>query len=130
MQKFVIHFWCLLNWRKGVIIVAVELPTFTPPADYVLAQNYPNPFNPATTIEYSIPERTDVKLTVVNLVGEEVAVLVNQTMDAGNYKVQFNSHSGEVRNLPSGVYFYRLQVYLANGGAGSFVETKKMILLK
>ncbi|MEJ2196890.1 MAG: T9SS type A sorting domain-containing protein [Ignavibacteriaceae bacterium] len=106
-----------------MIIVAVEQPKFTPPEDYVLSQNYPNPFNPATTIEYSIPERTEVKLTVINLVGEEVSVLVNQTMDAGNYKVEFNSHSGEVRNLPSGVYFYRLQ-------AGNFITTKKMILLK
>ncbi|MCW9064828.1 MAG: T9SS type A sorting domain-containing protein [Ignavibacteriaceae bacterium] len=109
-----------------MIIVAVELPTFTPPADYVLAQNYPNPFNPTTTIEYSIPERTEVKLTVVNLVGEEVAVLVNQTMDAGNYKVEFSAKGG----LPSGVYFYSLQVYPANGGAGNFITTKKMILLK
>ena len=93
------------------------------PKKYNLYQNYPNPFNPTTTIEYSIPERTNVKLTVINIVGEEVAELVNQTMDAGNYSVVFDSHSGKVRNLPSGVYIYTLQ-------AGNFVTSKKMILLK
>ena len=113
----------ILTVVEGEIMVAVEEPNFTQPDGYVLSQNYPNPFNPTTTIEYSIPERTSVKLTVINLVGEEVAVLVNQTMDAGTYSVEFNSHSGEVRNLPSGVYFYRLQ-------AVNTVITKKMLLLK
>ena len=101
----------------------VEVTVDFSPTEFMLSQNYPNPFNPSTTIEYSIPERTDVNLTVVNIVGEEVATLVNQTMDAGNYSVVFDSHSGKVRNLPSGVYFYTLQ-------AGNFVTSKKMILLK
>ena len=96
------------------------------PTEFSLQQNYPNPFNPSTTIEYSIPERTDVKLTVINIVGEEVATLVNQTMDAGNYSVEFNATS-----LPSGVYFYRLQAGDPSTGSGqSFVTSKKMILLK
>ncbi|MCW8961292.1 MAG: T9SS type A sorting domain-containing protein, partial [Ignavibacteriaceae bacterium] len=100
------------------LVVPVELSNTTIPVGYMLAQNYPNPFNPSTTIQYSIPERTDVKLTVVNIVGEEVAVLVNRTLDAGNYSVEFNA-----ANLPSGVYLYRLQ-------AGDFVTSRKMILLK
>jgi len=108
----------ILTVVEGEIIVAVEQPAFTLPDGYVLEQNYPNPFNPNTTIEYSVPERTDVKLTVVNLVGEEVKVLVSQTMDAGNYKVEFNAS-----NLPSGIYFYRLQ-------SGDFIASRKMILLK
>lgn len=83
-----------------------------------LEQNYPNPFNPSTTIKYSIPELSKVKLTLFNLLGEEVTTLINEEKIAGNYSVDFNATS-----LPSGVYFYQLR-------AGGFVETKKMILLK
>jgi len=86
--------------------------------DYTLGQNYPNPFNPSTTIKYSVPELSKVKITLYNLLGEEVATLVNEEKTAGKYSVQFNAAS-----LTSGVYFYRLQ-------AGNFFETKKMILLK
>jgi photosystem II stability/assembly factor-like uncharacterized protein len=107
--------------RNESEIVNVEVSS--QPTKYSLSQNYPNPFNPSTTIEYSIPERTDVKLTVINIVGEKVAELVNRTMDAGSYSVVFDSHSGEVRNLASGVYFYTLQ-------AGKTIVTKKMLLLK
>jgi len=86
--------------------------------DYTLGQNYPNPFNPSTIIKYSVPELSKVKLTVYNLLGEEVTTLVDGEKIAGNYSVQFNANL-----LSSGVYFYRLQ-------AGNFIETKKMILLK
>ena len=109
----------ILTVTEGQIIVPVEMANNNKPAGYVLSQNYPNPFNPSTTIEYSIPERTDVKLTVINIVGEEVAELVNQIMDAGSYSVEFSAKGG----LPSGVYFYSLQ-------AGNFITNKKMILLK
>jgi len=88
------------------------------PLTFVLEQNYPNPFNPSTLIKYSVPENGFVKLSVYNLVGEEVIVLVNETVDAGFYEIEFDA-----AGLPSGIYFYRLQ-------AGSFVETKKMILMK
>jgi hypothetical protein len=88
------------------------------PLTFALEQNYPNPFNPSTSIKYSVPENGFVKLSVYNLVGEEVSVLVNETVDAGFYEATFNA-----ANLPSGTYFYRLQV-------GTKVETKKMILLK
>jgi photosystem II stability/assembly factor-like uncharacterized protein len=118
------------GWAVGFngTVIAYTIPVTaeleqSPPSEFSLNQNYPNPFNPSTTIEYSIPERTDVKMTVINIVGEEVAELVNQIMDAGSYSVEFNSHSGEVRNPPSGVYFYRLQV-------SNSVITKKMLLLK
>ncbi len=89
------------------------------PADYKLYQNYPNPFNPNTTIEYSIPKTTNVTLKVYNILGKEVAVLVNGLQTAGNYRVEFSANSG----YASGVYFYRIQ-------AGSFVQTKKLLLLK
>ena len=84
-----------------------------------MEQNYPNPFNPSTLIKYSVPENGFVKLSVYNLIGEEVSVLVNETVDAGFYEVTFSAIGG----LPSGTYFYRLQ-------AGNFVETKKMVLMK
>ncbi|MCW9098565.1 MAG: ASPIC/UnbV domain-containing protein, partial [Ignavibacteriaceae bacterium] len=116
----------IISVTEGQPIVSVELSNFATPVGYVLAQNYPNPFNPSTTIEYSLPERTDVKLSVINIVGEEVTELVNQTMDAGNHRVEFNA-----ANLPSGVYFYRLQAGNPSTGSGqSFITSKKMILLK
>ena len=88
------------------------------PLTFSLEQNYPNPFNPSTTIKYSIPELSKVKLTLFNLLGEEVATLVNEEKVSGNYTVDFNA-----TNLPSGVYFYQLK-------AGEYIETKKMILIK
>jgi hypothetical protein len=87
------------------------------PVAYALAQNYPNPFNPSTTIRYSLPNRSHVTLTVFNTLGQQVSTLVQTEQDAGYREVQFNA-----QNLPSGVYFYRLQ-------AGSFTETKKLLLV-
>ncbi len=91
----------------------VELPTV-----FSLSQNYPNPFNPTTVIKYSIPEVTNVKLKVFDMLGREIATLVNREQTAGVYNVEFNAS-----NLSSGVYFYRVT-------AGSFVATKKLLLLK
>jgi len=100
------------------------------PIEYALKQNYPNPFNPTTKIKYQIPELSFVTLKVYDVLGSEIITLVNEEKPIGSYEVEFNSHSGAVRNLPSGIYFYRLQVYTANGGAGNYVETKKMVLMK
>lgn len=88
------------------------------PENFFLYQNYPNPFNPLTTIRFSVPERGQVSLIVFNSLGQEIQTLVNEDKIIGSYEVLFNAS-----NLPSGVYFYRLQV-------GSFVETKKMSFLK
>jgi probable HAF family extracellular repeat protein len=88
------------------------------PNEYNLAQNYPNPFNPTTTIRYSIPQSSNVILKVYDVLGNEVATLVNEEKDRGVYTVNFDASQ-----LASGIYFYRLQ-------ASSFVETKKMIILK
>jgi hypothetical protein len=88
------------------------------PETAILEQNYPNPFNPSTKIVYAIPQRSNVSLKVYNLLGNEVADLVNSEMEAGRYETNFDASS-----LPSGVYFYKLR-------AGNFVETKKMLLLK
>ena len=88
------------------------------PLAYELAQNYPNPFNPTTKIEYSIPALSKVELRIYNVVGQEVATLVNEVQQAGLHHVKFDG-----MNLASGMYFYRLT-------AGDFVSVKKMVLLK
>ena len=88
------------------------------PDQFVLKQNYPNPFNPATTIEFSIPEKSHVALTVYNILGKEIAKLADGNYNAGNYSIVFDA-----RSLPSGVYFYQLK-------AGNFYEVKKMQLIK
>jgi hypothetical protein len=89
------------------------------PDKYQLGQNYPNPFNPTTVISYGLPKDGMVTLKIYDILGNEVATLVNEQKSAGNYSVQFSAGSG----YSSGVYFYRIQ-------AGSFVETKKLLLLK
>ena len=88
------------------------------PLDYELSQNYPNPFNPVTKINYHIPELSPVTLKVYDVLGDEIATLVNEEKPAGSYEVKFNAIK-----LPSGIYFYQLQ---ANG----YSNTKKMLLLK
>ncbi len=88
------------------------------PTSFMLHQNYPNPFNPMTTITYDIPVRANVKLVVYNILGQEVATLVNEVQEPGRYNVKFDA-SG----LPSGVYFYKLE-------AGKYVDVKKMVLVK
>jgi len=104
-------------------------------SEFNLSQNYPNPFNPATIINYQIPKLNFVTLKVYDVLGREITTLVDEEKPAGSYQVEFSAiggsaSGGDVWNLPSGIYFYRLQVYPANGGAGSFVETKKMVLLR
>ena len=88
------------------------------PQKYSLSQNYPNPFNPGTNISFSLGKPSNVKLAVYNILGQKIAVLVNNYMQAGSYTYQFNA-----AKLASGVYIYRIE-------AGSFVSSKKMILLK
>jgi hypothetical protein len=88
------------------------------PIEFALDQNYPNPFNPSTSIKYSIPQRNNVSLKIYDILGNEIAVLVNETKEAGSYNVQYNASA-----LSSGVYFYSIQ-------AGDFFESRKMILMK
>jgi len=88
------------------------------PGEYYLANNYPNPFNPTTTIEYSTPVTGQVKLTIYNILGEQVGHLVNEIQPAGDHSVTFDA-SG----IASGMYFYQLE-------GSNFLKSKKMILLK
>jgi photosystem II stability/assembly factor-like uncharacterized protein len=89
-----------------------------PPSNFVLYQNFPNPFNPTTKISYQIPEFGFATLKVYDVLGKEIATLVNEEKPVGSYEITWYAE-----NLPSGVYFYRLQ-------AGNFAETKKMVILK
>ena len=137
--------------KEGVLLVVSDVPATEPDTGYVngdyqllshdpisgvddeqrnpmkffLEQNYPNPFNPITQIRFSVPEPQFITLKVFNILGNEVGTLVNEDLVAGEYEVEFNSHSGlsGIMELSSGIYFYQLK-------SGKFIETKKMILLK
>ena len=100
------------------IIVGIENERAWLPAEFTLLQNYPNPFNPNTVIEYALPNRSEVKLIIYNLRGEEVALLFKGVLPAGNHRL-----SWDASNFASGIYFYRLR-------AGDYVQTKKMLLIR
>ncbi len=115
------------HWYDNDLVTDVEETGSTIPLEYSLSQNYPNPFNPSTVISYQLPVSGLVSLKVYDILGSEVATLVNEEQSAGSYNVQFtinNLPTGQAGlQLSSGVYFYRLQ-------AGSFIQTKKMLLIK
>jgi hypothetical protein len=112
-------------------------PGFTPvevekeiiiPSKFILYQNYPNPFNPSTTIRYAIPQTSFVSIKIYDILGRQVATLVDEEKPAGSYEVEFSAvggsaSGGDAKNLSSGVYFYKVQ-------AGEYVNAKKMILLR
>ena len=88
------------------------------PTEYLLNQSYPNPFNPSTKISWQSPVRSRQVLKIFDVIGNEIATLVDEEKEAGYHSIDFNGS-----DLPSGVYFYQLR-------AGSFVQTKQMLLLK
>jgi hypothetical protein len=101
----------------GAVVVGVDEGSIIA-LTFALRQNYPNPFNPSTTIGYELPHASRVSLKIYNVLGQEVATLVNEEKPAGVHEVRFDG-SG----LSSGVYFYRLR-------AGDFVQSKKLVVLK
>ncbi len=107
-------------WANGDVAVTSveEIEPITLPETFRLQQNYPNPFNPTTTIEFAVAHRSKVSLKLFDLLGREIATLVDEEMTPGQYKLQF-----EGAHLPSGVYFYMMK-------AENFVASKKLILLK
>jgi hypothetical protein len=116
LSDSVVHYVVVID----TTLVSVE-DNNTQPAEFKLHQNFPNPFNPSTTIHFELPHvgtQHAVSLQVYDLLGREVATLVNERKPAGSYQVEWNA-----TGLPSGIYFYRLQT-------GNFIETKKLILLK
>jgi len=104
--------------RYGAPIIGINPVTGTTPVDYVLSQNYPNPFNPVTKISFALPKSGLVSMKIYDILGQEVATLVNETKNAGNYSVDFDASK-----LSSGIYFYKISV---NG----FTDVKKMTLIK
>lgn len=110
----------------GEVITSVKEDDYSKPLNFYLAQNYPNPFNPNTVISYQLPVNGYITLKVYDILGNEVATLVNEEKQPGVYEVEFSAKSGQesgIWNLASGIYFYQLK-------AGSFSDTKKMILLR
>jgi hypothetical protein len=101
------YLWCDLEVNEKNI-----------PSEFSLGQNYPNPFNPTTVINYQLPITSYVTIRVFDVLGREVAILVNEKKEAGKYEVEWNADSS-----PSGVYFYKLV-------AGNYIETRKMLLIR
>lgn len=112
------------NFYKQLPLYDERIPPVILPVEYRLFQNFPNPFNPGTIIRYQIPEAGFVSLKVYDILGREVATLVNEEKTAGSYEVEFNTQQTTFnKQLASGVYFYRLQ-------AGNFIQTRKMVLIR
>jgi len=107
--------YCTVKYSQSITSVYEKA---TPKVSFYLQQNYPNPFNPSTTINYQLPAAEKVTLKIYDILGNEVALLVNEEKPAGNYQSVFNGSK-----LSSGIYFYQLK-------AGNFLKTKKMLLLK
>ncbi len=116
------------NLRLRAVVTSLSMPVNVStvegrPVTFELFDNYPNPFNPSTTIRYSIPSQSVVKLKVFDLLGKEIVTLVNEPQNAGTYQVEWNGRDMVGSAVPSGVYFYRLE------GSG-FAASKKLVLLK
>ena len=117
-----------LGYSLNGPITSIEEDKEVLPKEFSLAQNYPNPFNPSTRIEYSLPASADVELTVFNILGQQVALLLNQEQSAGTHSITWNAEDSNGLKLSSGIYFYKLKATTANGI--DFLDIKKMILLK
>jgi len=123
------------NHYAGELVIkfnptSVEENDLTLPSTFELYQNYPNPFNPNTVISYQLPVSSDVTLKIYDVLGNEIATLVDEYKPAGRYEVEFNTASS-IKNLASGIYFYQLKAGDPSTGSGqSFMQTKKMLYLK
>lgn len=112
------HFSNVVGGDRSILTSVEEDVLNSQPSEYALSQNYPNPFNPSTSFEYSVPEKSFVTVKIYDVLGSEVAELVNEIKDAGVYRLNFNA-----ANLPSGMYVYELRTE-------NFVQTRKMMLMK
>lgn len=108
----------ILKTTTGGEFIGINLISNEIPKNYYLQQNYPNPFNPVTSIKFDIPKRSNVKISIFDILGKEISVLVNEELYPGTFEVNWDAS-----NFPSGVYFYKLLT-------DEFSETKKMVLLK
>jgi len=112
-----------LAYESDFDILTAVSPADKPTTTFELAQNYPNPFNPSTTLSYRLKRSTPVTLTVYNLLGQQISVLVNKTQQAGNYSVEWNGRSSAGQAVASGIYLYSLKTREG-------IKTRKMMLLK
>ncbi|MCC7430437.1 carboxypeptidase regulatory-like domain-containing protein [bacterium] len=108
----------------GLVLGTEEESNGYTPAEFTLSQNYPNPFNPATQIEFTVPAKSNVKITVYNILGKQVKELVSQNFEAGNHKVIWNGTNDENKKVSSGIYFYQLK------SSTGFSQVKRMVLIK
>ncbi|MGB5530383.1 MAG: T9SS type A sorting domain-containing protein, partial [Ignavibacteriaceae bacterium] len=118
----------IAKYMELYLVTETEFEEFTIPESFALKQNFPNPFNPTTNIEFSLPVAADIQLVVYNILGQQVASLINEQRSAGNHSVLWNANDSNGMKLSSGIYLYKLK---ASGVDGSeFQEIKKMVLLK
>ena len=108
----------IISSPDGIMMTKSFIFSYTGPKEFELEQNFPNPFNPTTKIQYQLPQDAKVTLKVYDILGSEVATLINEEQEAGYKEVQFTGS-----NIASGMYVYRLQ-------AGNYISTKKMMLVK
>jgi len=118
----------IAKYIEPYIVTNIGTDPYLVPEKFALQQNYPNPFNPTTTIRFSLPVNSDVKLVVYNMLGQEVATLLNEQRSAGTHSIVWNSSNTNGVILSSGIYFYELKANGINGG--NFQEIRKMVLLK
>jgi flagellar hook assembly protein FlgD len=109
----------LILSTKGITFEVTE----NVPTTFSLSQNYPNPFNPMTTIDYSLPEQSQVTLEVFNVLGQRVKTLADMVQPAGRHRIVWDGKDDQGKDVASGIYFYRLE-------AGEFTDSKRMVILK
>ena len=112
-----------MDFSLSTVVTSVEETQPLVPSGYALEQNYPNPFNPTTQILFSLPNTERVTLTIYNLLGQKMAMLADGLMAAGSHVVTWNGRDSRGVQLPSGVYFYRLE-------SPSFTAARRMLMLK
>ncbi|MEL6824357.1 MAG: FlgD immunoglobulin-like domain containing protein, partial [Calditrichota bacterium] len=115
--------------RMTSTLVGIDDPIANAPSTFEVSDNYPNPFNPSTTIRYQLPERSDVKLFIYNMLGQKVRTLVNTEENLGFYTVEWNGLNDTGQQVASGVYIMRFEAASLSNGQG-FSRSSKMILLK
>lgn len=112
-----------VEYIESSSLTSIGEPVGGVPTTFAVSQNYPNPFNPSTRIDYAVSKQSSVSLKVYNLVGQEVKTLVSEQKSVGVYKAEWNGKDNFGKDVPSGMYLYKMT-------AGSFEQTKKMILIK
>jgi photosystem II stability/assembly factor-like uncharacterized protein len=128
MGNYIIAGGCengMLRRPLSEMTLYIEQSSTPLPEGFELRQNYPNPFNPSTILSYSVPERSKVRLSIFNTLGQQVSQIVNDTKEAGYYENSFNASQ-----LSSGIYFYRIEATSESNASKTFEDTKKMVLMR